>query len=387
MDAGPLLLSLLVWHGATEIASGPGVKGPWQQNASRYDYVDDATVAFDPGGRALVPYVRQGEKDVFLGEVNVSRSPDTFSWLPRLALGPRGEIHVLWQEILFTGGSHGGDILYARSTDGGASFSAPANLSSRSKAGDGKGRVTKESWHNGSLDLAVAEDGTVHAAWTEYEGPLWYTRSTDGGQTFSPRTQINPRARRPARGPSLAVGPKATVYLAWTDGDIHVVKSGDGGKSFGKPSRLTNNRPYSDAPKLAAYSDGTVHLAYAENRRVYYSRNFGEPRPISSRGAGFPHLALDRAGRVHVVWELFPDAQRRPRGLGMALSPDGGHTFSPPAPVPQSLPPDGASNGSQQGLLMEKLAVRPDGEVAIVNSALADGRASRIWLLRASPAN
>jgi hypothetical protein len=29
------------WQGISEIAEGRGEKGPWQQNESRYDYVDD----------------------------------------------------------------------------------------------------------------------------------------------------------------------------------------------------------------------------------------------------------------------------------------------------------------------------------------------------------
>ena len=42
---------------------------------------------------------------------------------------------------------------------------------------------------------------------------------------------------------------------------------------------------------------------------------------------------------------------------------------------------DAGFNGSHQGHLMDKLAVR-DGAVAIVNSSLAAGRGSRVWLMR-----
>ena len=45
------------------------------------------------------------------------------------------------------------------------------------KHGDGKGRITKDVWHNGSLDIAAGPDGTIHAVWTDYEGALWLTRS------------------------------------------------------------------------------------------------------------------------------------------------------------------------------------------------------------------
>jgi hypothetical protein len=35
-------------------------------------------------------------------------------------------VYVLWQEIVFSGGSHGGEIFFARSRDGGQTWSAPA---------------------------------------------------------------------------------------------------------------------------------------------------------------------------------------------------------------------------------------------------------------------
>ena len=145
------------WSPPFEIATGGGVRGPWQQNDSRYDYVDDPSVAIERHGGTGIAWVDQGEKDVFFrrldsggapaGEpVNVSRSPATFSWLPRVAFAPGNarQVFILWQEIIFSGGSHGGDIFFSRSEDGGASFSAPVNLSN-SLAGDGKGRIDRKS--------------------------------------------------------------------------------------------------------------------------------------------------------------------------------------------------------------------------------------------------
>jgi hypothetical protein len=380
-----VLAAALTWHGALDIAAGPGERGPWQQNQSRYDYVDDPTVAIDERGEVAVAWVHQGRKDVFFNGVNVSRSPDTFSWLPRIALAG-DKVFVLWQEIIFSGGSHGGDILFARSEDGGKSFSAPRNLSD-SVAGDGKGRITKDLWHNGSLDLAAGADGAVYAAWTEYEGALWFTRSGDVGETFRKPLKINPEQGKPARGPALAVGPAGTVYLAWTDGDLHVAKSTDGGDSF-ELARLTTSRAYSDAPKLGLDPAGTVHLVYAENDEVRYTRSsdgarsFEQPRAISRRGAGFPYLQLDGNGALYVAWERFPNAGARPRGLDLTVSRDGGRSFAPPSPVPHSADPSGAPNGSFQGLLMRKLAVNARGELAIVNSSLRDGERSRVWLMR-----
>jgi hypothetical protein len=388
-----LAAGLIVWQGTVDVATGGGERGPWRMNESRYEYVDDPTVAIDERGIA-VAWVDQAQKDVFFrrysadgkplgAAVNVSRSPRVFSWLPRIALAPDGAILLLWQEIIFSGGSHGGDILFARSSDGGRTFSAPLNLSN-SVGGDGKGRINPLVWHNGSLDIALAADGAIYTAWTEYEGALWISRSTDGGATFTPPQRVPDS--KPARAPALAVH-GSTVYLAWTVGDdesadIRVAKSTDAGKTFSAPMIVGRSRAYSDAPKLAVDPQGVPHLVYSEGRRILYSRAFEPARDISGTGAGFPALSTDEKGRIYVLWERFAERARMPRGLGLAISTDGGRSFAS-AEVPGSAG-DG-SNGSSQGLLMRKLAVGRNGDIAIVNSSFQEGKRSRVWLMRARP--
>jgi hypothetical protein len=406
----------IAWQDPVEIAAGRGVRGAWRQNESDFDYVDDPTVALDGRGGAAVAWVDQAHKDVFFQRigadgreparpVNVSRNPDTFSWLPRVVLGPDGSVYLLWQEIIFSGGSHGGDVLFARSGDGGRTFSQPLNLSN-SVAGDGKGRLDAKRWDNGSLDLAVGPTGALFAAWTEYDGPLWVSRSSDGGASFSAPAHIAGNDGEPARGPTLAVGPDRTVHLAWTVGesasaDIRLASSRDGGASFGPARQVARTRGYSDAPKLAVDGKGVLHLAFSESAGgpfergdVLYTRSrdgghsfevprtLSQPAAIAGTGAGFPQLQLDAAGRVVVSWELMHDRRPDVRGLGIAISPDGGTSFTRPEMVPGSIDAAGGTNGSHQGLLTRKLAVDGTGAVALVNSSLAPGRHSRAWLMR-----
>jgi hypothetical protein len=409
--------SPLQWQGTTEIAAGRGERGPWQQSASRFDYVDDPAAAIDDDGNVAVAWVEQSQKAVlfqrFSAEgkpllprpVNVSRHPETFSWVPRLALAPDapGKIFVLWQEIIFSGGSHGGEILFARSEDGGRSFAPPVNLSN-STGGDGKGRINSAYWHNGSLDLVAGPQGALYAAWTEYDGPLWFTRSLDGGKRFSRPQRVSSDGVF-ARAPALALAADGALYLAWTAGDndaadIHVARSTDGGLSFGTPQLAARSRNYSDAPKLAVDRRGVLHLAYAESSggpfarfHIHYTRSidgrtFESPREISRPmpgsfvSAAFPALSVDAQGRVYVLWELYDDARQPPRGLALAVSSDGGVTFAPPSVVPGSIDRGGGFNGSSQGLLMKKLAVNATGAVAVVNSSFKAGAHSRVWLMR-----
>lgn len=384
----------VAWLPVLEIASGGGSKGPWRQNHSHYDYVDDATVAFTQEGRLAVAWVDQRRKEVLLrvfeadgrarsAPVEVSRSPATFSWMPRIAAGGPDTLYLLWQEIIFSGGSHGGDILFARSTDGGRSFSPPLNLSS-SRGGDGKGRLDRDTWSNGSLDLAARPDGSVFAAWTEYDGALWLARSRDGGRSFTPPRRIAGDAARPARGPSLALGSGGRVVLAWTvgedpDADIRVSQSLDDGASFAPPRQVGARAARADAPQVALDGDGRLHLVYMEHAGkqppvIRHARTdgpglaFGVPRTLSPSGeaAASPQLALDAQGRVHIAWETA-------RGLHT--------TWDAGAIVPHSGAGAGGRQGSQQGLLGKKLAAG-HGMIVLANSSLAWGRGSRVWLMR-----
>ena len=409
----------VTWGERIEVASGDAYQGPWRMNESAFHYVDDPTVAINEAGVVAVAWVDQSRKDIFFqiyspdGErrfekpVNVSGTPAIFSWLPRMVItsGNPSAVYILWQEIVFSGGTHGGETFFARSTDGGKTFNDPVNLSN-SIAGDGKGRLTRRYWHNGSLDLALGPEGTLYAAWTEYEGVLWLSRSTDGGERFSKPLRIAGGHAAPARGPSLAVGAANTVYLAWTVGedraaDIHVAKSGDAGRSFGPPRIAFASDGHADAPKIAVDSAGTVHLVYAESPagpfdryHIRYThsndgaRTFAKPREISSplpaefESANFPALRVDGEDNLYVLWELFPDWEARPRGLGFTVSRDAGRTFALPSIVPGSADPALGYNGSRQGLLMRKLAVNAVGAIAVVNSTFQRSETSHVWLFR-----
>ncbi len=405
------------WQAPTEIAHGGGERGPWQQNESRFRFVDDASVAWSPRGDLAVIWVDQASKAVLIRRlpasgintpVDVSRQPATFSWLPRMAWAPddNGRLHVLWQEIIFSGGSHGGEVMTAVSHDGGRSFAPALNLS-RSRAGDGKGRLDRDTWDNGSLDIVAAPGGVVIAAWTEYEGRLLITRSEDGGRSFSRPMPVAGKApERPARAPALAVRGRDHVVLAWTTGedpaaDIWVARSNDGGRSFDAPAQAATTPGHSDAPQLAFDPQGVLHLVHHEGagsarddkvvlhlRSDDGGRRFGPPRTISgpsepgAPGASYPALGVDAMGRVVVTWErVHGVGAMTSYGLGFAVSDDG-QVFGAPQKVPDSTDPGGGANGSTQGRLMRKLAVRPDGEIAIVNSALKPGSHSRVWLMR-----
>lgn len=407
----------VTWKERVEVASGGGYQGPWRMNESVYRYVDDPTVAINSQGLIGVAWADQARKDIFFQictsdltnrfeePVDVSGSPSIFSWLPRIVItdAEPPTIAMLWQEIVFSGGTHGGEILFAHSVDGGKTFSAPQNLSN-DIAGSGKGRLTERYWHNGSLDLAIGSENALYAAWTEYEGTLWFSRSSDGGKSFSRPLRIAGTNVEPARGPSLASGPEGKIYVAWTVGedptaDIHIAKSVDRGQSFDEPRIVFSDKGHSDAPKIALDSTGTLHLVYAnspdgvfQRYHIDYTRSrdggrtFDVPKRISTsqaktfESAGFPGLGLDGEDNLYVLWERFPRLGGRPQGLGFTYSTDRGRTFATPSMVPGTRDPTLGVNGSLQGLLMQKLAVNRTGAIAVVNSTFKNNETSHIWL-------
>lgn len=81
---------------------------------------------------------------------------------------------------------------------------------------------------------------------------------------------------------------------------------------------------------------------------------------------------------VMSVWALVAHAAV---ATPIALSQHFGARFAAPVTVPGSVDASGGTNGSHQGRLMRKLAVG-GGRIAIVNSALAKGRHSRVWLVQ-----
>ena len=94
--------------------------------------------------------------------------------------------------------------------------------------------------------------GNLYLGWTEYSLPesiIRFSRSTDGGQTWSKPMRISTHAGLP-RGHDGAVigftgtvGPDGTIYAAWSDGyRVVFTYSRDGGQSFA-PSRFVIDTP------------------------------------------------------------------------------------------------------------------------------------------------
>lgn len=137
----------------------------------------------------------------------------------------------------------GYDVNLYRTTDAGDSWNGPITLST-----DG-------------YDVHLATfDGTVDAVWTE-DNRVRYAKSTDGGVTWTPSMAVSNRSF--PIDLSVARGPDGLVVVAWQNGNSNRIRarvSTDGGNNFG-PTAMFNTHIQNMATSVAA-GDGIAYVAY-----------------------------------------------------------------------------------------------------------------------------
>ncbi len=279
--------------------------------------------------------------------INVSRTQGD-SLVPALAVGPGGVVHVVWHDA----SSGRFEILYSRSGDGGASFAPPVDLSR--SPGDSKLPA-----------IAARGKGEVYVAWQDSTGPgrqILLRRSTDGGRDFDPPRPLAPHA---AGTRAAAIGAEAggAVVLVWqgrVQGRPGVVftRSTDGGRTFSLPRLVATGARERQVPAVAL-AEGAIYLAWrdrvAGRWEILFARStdggetFSPPLNVSRTpgSANVPAIAASGRGRIVVAWQ---DTRAGTPQIFMARSADGGVTFSAPANV----------SGTSGFAHLPALASRPD---------------------------
>lgn len=313
-DASPLSITLGD-HGNTCIATFA---------STLVQVLSPAVVVWEEDGDILSAHSSDDGR-TFEAPQNLSKS--------RLAAEPQlvieGEIVlVAWQE---TSGSVG-HVFVVRSEDGGATFGSPIPLESSGTAF--------------SHRIAI-EGNTVVVAWLEdLAGDIFTARSTDGGITFdTPRNRSNTVGY--SYSPNLAIG-NNVVVLTWTDDtpgsdDILMVRSTDGGATFDTDFlNLSDSAGVESFSSQPAIAGGTVLVAWEEDNegfRIIRSTDggvsFGAPETLSDSGdlAFFPQIRVD-GDNVLVVWE------EESGDVFAAHSGDAGVSFGSPVNLSNS---DGSS--------------------------------------------
>lgn len=193
--------------------------------------------------------------------------------------GRPSHIFVAWTRWHNTGS----DIWFARSTNGGASFSRPRMLAS-------------SSLDNFSPEPVVGVHGRIYVFWSifpqESLGNVLPTRiemraSSDDGAHFAPgRTIVRfhsiPRMAQPGSlrtlpMPAVTATPDGTLYLAWPqattrhgsawNANIEIARSSDGGLSWSRHVRVNDvTRGDRFMPAISAFGNDAVGLAFYDRR-------------------------------------------------------------------------------------------------------------------------
>lgn len=158
------------------------------------------------------------------------------------------------------------DILFTRSIDGGTTFSEPIQLSDDPAF---------------SLASSIAIDdanGNIYTAWrdTTTFSDIKVSKSVDEGLSFSEPLSISNPPFTTSTGPSIAAH-NNNVYAIWQvfnsinpleDADIFFASSTDGGITFSNPLKLSNDNPFvAFFPSLAIY-ENNIYATWTEEERI-----------------------------------------------------------------------------------------------------------------------
>jgi hypothetical protein len=244
-------------------------------------------------------------------------------------------------------------ISCSQSTDGGATFSPAVTVASLNR--------------NFQAPLmAVDNAGNINLAWTDnflipnsdfaFIYDVFFSRSTDGGTTFSPPQKLSGDLLFPPTL-TLALDPSGNINLLWNSilpGNVFFSRSNDGGATF-TPTQVTNYpvgpSPHPESASMAIDSGGNINVVWfddsAGNFAIFFSRStdggatFSPAQNISgATTANFiPGIATDARGNIDVVWN-----QRTPgtpsntfiSDIVFSRSTDGGTSFSTPLKISNS---------------------------------------------------
>ncbi|MBM3565990.1 MAG: exo-alpha-sialidase [Alphaproteobacteria bacterium] len=261
-----------------------------------------------------------------------------------------------------------GHLWVKRSSDGGRSFTPPAQVTPAPET------VTADAENRPKI--AVGQDGIVHVSWTQNLGErmtgfIRYAHSTDGGKHFStPLTLNSDRQIISHRFDTLATDGKGGVAVAWLDArsrtgkipkgspqtqvGVYAAVSQDGGASFAADRLVADHSCQCCRTGMTWTSRGPVVFwrhVFGKNIRDFAVADLagGKVHRVTDDEweiDGCPHhgggIAADGHGNLHVVW--FTAGKTRQgifyrRLAGADFRPDGKLTgFSsmhPPMPLGQ----------------------------------------------------
>lgn len=202
----------------------------------------------------------------FTEPLDISKSTGV-AFDPEIAIDPSDAINVAWQDT--APGASG--IMFSRSTDGGQSFSQAKRIST------GTGPATEAAIATdaaGRISITWVDESPGHAE-------AYYARSTNGGTSFSDPVNVSHFPNGDIHKPTVTIF-QNTVYVAFQNGDlfgeetiknrqVFLTRSVDAGESFEQPEQVSsaeNSRGRAHSPAMVVDSRGVLHIVWIDSSLI-----------------------------------------------------------------------------------------------------------------------
>ena len=257
----------------------------------------------------------------------VNAPPAYTAYQPSIATDASGVVYLAYAG--WGGSTTQADVFFSRSLDGGRTWTDAFRVNN-----DAGGATQNEP------SLFVDHNADIYAAWTDYRNgnaDVFFSKSTDGGLSFSANVRMNDVTGNWQREPDLAVDSAGLIHAVWTDNrnagitgpDIYYGNSTDGGLSFNPSQRVNNDMVGAEqgGPAIGVAPDRSVYVVWADPRNgargedVYFSKstdlgatwtpNFYLNDDTGNRAQNAPDIAVTE-GAVYVAWTDYRDLNTGP---------------------------------------------------------------------------
>lgn len=293
------------------------------------------------------------------GIIDISTIPNTnAAGDPAMAIHDMNNLYFAYIAFSRTIDDAGG-VFVSKSNDGGLTWNNPVPVAWNSLS------VFHDKEYI-AVDASGSQyDGNVYVTWTRFEAsyPIYFSRSTDGGASFSSPVQISDAGLTLCQGSVPAVSPDGEIYVVWYNYNtsaIRFVRSLDGGVTWGAHTQVASvselncplpggNFRCNSFPSLAVDpTNGDLHVAWGDYRNgdadIYYAHStdggasWSTAQRINDDPVGndfhqfFPWMDVSDNGTLYVGWfdsrnDDNPYAAPFYYDEYVTMSTDGGSTF------------------------------------------------------------
>lgn len=183
---------------------------------------------------------------------NATNSPNG-AQRPIFAVAPNDDLIVVYLRQR-SSNELDADPYYRKSSDNGATWTAPA-------------RIYSSTAFSRQVHVAFDNSNKAHAVWTEGDNQLWYGSESVWASNGS--KQLFSTADILIESPKIAVDATGALHLVWsqvdfTGQDVYYSRSTNGGSSWATPVNVSNSGASSESPALAIDSSNRANVVWEE---------------------------------------------------------------------------------------------------------------------------